>query len=94
MMAGGTLGYQHWWLPTLRSNIAYGYWQADVPSQVVGPVESTVANRQLQTAQVNLIWSPAAFVDTGIEYLWGQRKVLANIYGTEQLLIGSFRVKF
>jgi hypothetical protein len=26
MEAGGVVGYQHWWLPTLRSNIAYGYW--------------------------------------------------------------------
>jgi hypothetical protein len=41
-----------------------------------------------------LIWSPVAFIDTGIEYMWGQRKVVANIYGTEQALIGKFRVKF
>ncbi|HEY3909900.1 MAG TPA: DcaP family trimeric outer membrane transporter [Stellaceae bacterium] len=91
---GGTVGYQHWWLPNLRSNVAYGYAQYSVPSQLVGPVESTVANKQLQTAHVNLIWSPVAFIDTGLEYMWGQREVVANIRGTEQVLIGKFRVKF
>jgi hypothetical protein len=43
---------------------------------------------------INLIWSPVAFVDTGIEYTWGQRLVLANIRGSEQALVGVFRVKF
>jgi hypothetical protein len=94
MMAGGVVGYQHWWLPTLRSNIAYGYWQANVSSQLVGPVESTVANKQLQAVNANVIWSPVAFVDTGIEYQWGKRKVIANFSGQEQVLIGKFRVKF
>ena len=51
-------------------------------------------NKQLQTVHVNIIWSPVAFVDTGFEYIWGQRKVLANIYGTQQALIGKFQVKF
>jgi outer membrane DcaP-like protein len=94
MEVGGTLGYQHWWLPNLRSNIAYGYWQADVSAPLVGPVESTVANNRLQAANINVIWSPVAFVDTGLEYLWGQRRVLANITGQERVFIGEFRVKF
>jgi hypothetical protein len=51
-------------------------------------------NKQLQTVHVNVIWSPVAFLDTGVEYIWGQREVLANIYGTQQALIGKFRVKF
>jgi hypothetical protein len=51
-------------------------------------------NKQLQTAHVNVIWNPVSFIDTGVEYYWGQRKVLANIYGTQQALIGKFRVKF
>jgi hypothetical protein len=48
----------------------------------------------LQAANINVIWSPVAFVDTGLEYLWGQRRVLANITGQEQVFIGEFRVKF
>ena len=94
MEVGGVAGYQHWWLPTLRSNLAYGYWQADVSSQLVGPIESTVANKRLQSVNFNVIWSPVAFIDTGVEYLWGKRTVVANFSGQEQLLIGKFRVKF
>jgi hypothetical protein len=57
-------------------------------------VESTVANRQLQAVNFNVIWSPVAFVDTGVEYQWGKRKAVANFTGQEQVLIGKFRVKF
>jgi hypothetical protein len=91
---GGTVGYQHWWLPNLRSNVVFGYARHNYSSQLLGPVESTVANKELMTAHVNLIWSPVAFIDTGIEYFWGQRKVVANLSGTQQGLISKFRIKF
>jgi hypothetical protein len=91
---GMQFGYQHWWLPNLRSNAVYGFAYYAVPSNLVGPAESIVANKQLQTAHVNLIWSPVSFIDTGLEWYWGQRKVVANIYGTQQALVGKFRVKF
>jgi hypothetical protein len=94
MQAGGVVGYQHFWLPNLRSNLAYGYWMANVSSQLVGPVESTVANKRLQSVNFNVIWSPVAFIDTGVEYMWGKRTVVANFSGQEQVLIGKFRVKF
>ena len=55
---------------------------------MIGPIQATNANKQVITSHVNLIWSPVAFIDTGIEYMWGQRQVVANIYGTEQALIG------
>jgi Porin subfamily len=91
---GGTVGYQHFWLPNLRSTAAYGIALYDIPSQLIGPLESTVANKELQTVHVNLIWSPVAFIDAGVEYFWGQRQVVANIRGTDQTVIGKFRVKF
>ncbi|MGH7064161.1 MAG: DcaP family trimeric outer membrane transporter, partial [Stellaceae bacterium] len=92
--AGASAGYQHWWWPNLRSNVTFGLSREQIPSQLVGPLESVNANKQVMTAHVNLIWSPVAFVDTGIEYMWGQRLVVANIRGTEQALIGKFAVKF
>ncbi|HEV7997380.1 MAG TPA: DcaP family trimeric outer membrane transporter [Stellaceae bacterium] len=91
---GGDTGYQHWWLDNLRSTASFGYAHQEINSQLIGPIQSTVSNKQVMTAHVNLIWSPVAFVDTGIEYMWGQREVVANIRGTEQALIGMFRVKF
>jgi hypothetical protein len=91
---GGVVGYQHWWLPNLRSTVAYGIARYDVPSTLVGPVEMTVANKQLQSASVNLIWGPVAFIDIGAEYFWGQRVVVAGISGNEQVLLTEFRVKW
>ncbi len=64
------------------------------PTQLIGPTQAVVSNKQLQTAHVNLIWSPVAFIDAGVEYFWGQRQTVANIKGNQQTLIGKFRVKF
>jgi outer membrane DcaP-like protein/porin-like protein len=91
---GMQFGYQHWWLPNLRSNVNYGFAYYDVSTNLVGPSASMTVNKQLQTVHINVIWSPVAFIDTGVEYVWGQRKVLANIYGTQQALVGKFQVKF
>jgi hypothetical protein len=91
---GFNVGYQHWWLPNLRSNVSYGYAYYNVPSQIIGASQSVTQNQELQNIHVNLIWSPAAFVDTGIEYTWGQRYTVAKIYGNYEALIGKFRVKF
>jgi hypothetical protein len=62
---------------------------------LIGPTQGVVSNRILETAHINLIWSPVAFIDAGVEYFWGQRQTAsANIKGDEQTLIGKFRVKF
>jgi DcaP outer membrane protein len=94
MSFGANLGYQHWWLPNLRSNVSFGYAYYNVPSQLIGASQSVNQNQQLETAHVNLIWSPVAFIDTGVEYMWGQRYTVAKLYGTQQAVIGKFRVKF
>ncbi|MBV9374434.1 MAG: porin [Alphaproteobacteria bacterium] len=91
---GYQVGYQHWWVPNLRSNLVYGFSYYAYPSQLIGPTQSIVSNKQLQGAWINLIWSPVAFVDTGIEYTWQQRQTVANLKGQQQALIGKFRVKF
>lgn len=91
---GASGGYQHWWLPNMRSNITFGYTYYGYPSQLVGPLESTNLNKEMVTAHVNFIWSPVAFIDTGIEFMWGQRRTVADIKAKEEALIGKFRVKF
>jgi hypothetical protein len=92
---GYALGYQHFWLPNLRSTAVYGYAYTGYPTSLIGPTQGVVSNRVLQTAHVNLIWSPVAFIDAGVEYFWGQRQTASNnIKGDEQTLIGKFRVKF
>ncbi|HJU19892.1 MAG TPA: DcaP family trimeric outer membrane transporter, partial [Stellaceae bacterium] len=91
---GANAGYQHWWLPNVRSTVSFGIEHDDIPSQLIGPVESTAANKELITTHANLIWSPVSFVDIGLEYLWGHRVVVANLKGDENVLISKFRIRF
>jgi hypothetical protein len=91
---GYQLGYQHFWLTNLRSTVVYGYSYFGYPSQLIGPTQIIVSNKQVQTAHANLIWSPVAFIDAGIEYTWGQRQTVADLKGQQQALIGKVRVKF
>lgn len=92
---GYALGYQHFWVPNLRSTAVWGYAYTAYPTNLIGPTQGVVSNRVLETAHVNLIWSPVAFIDAGVEFFWGQRQTAsANIKGDEETLIGKFRVKF
>ena len=91
---GTSAGYQHWWLPNLRSNVSFGYLYYDIPTNIIGPTQSLAQNKRFITAHANIIWAPVAFIDVGLEYMWGQREVVANLKGQEQALISKFRVKF
>jgi DcaP outer membrane protein len=88
------IGYQHWWLPNLRSTFALGVAQQDVPSQLVGPFQTPSLNKQLFNTFVNLVWNPVAFVTTGFEYMYGHRTVVAGFSGHEHVGIYKFRVAF
>jgi hypothetical protein len=87
-------GYQHWWLPNLRSTVAAGYAQQDVNSQLIGPTQATSINKIEWNAFVNLVWNPVAFITTGVQYMYGKRVVVANLSGHENVLIYKFRVAF
>jgi hypothetical protein len=87
-------GYQHWWLPNLRSTIAAGIAEQDPNSQLIGPVEANSANKVLWNAFANLVWNPVAFITTGVEYMYGKRITVANAKGNESVLIAKWRVAF
>ncbi|MGA7260919.1 MAG: hypothetical protein WBX30_08520, partial [Stellaceae bacterium] len=92
---GYALGYQHFWLPNLRSTAVWGFAYTGYQTNLIGPTQGVVSNRILETAHFNLIWSPVAFIDAGVEFFWGQRQTAsASIKGDEETLIGKFRVKF
>jgi hypothetical protein len=55
---------------------------------------ATGINKEVYTAHANVIWSPVAFIDVGLEYLHAQRKTVANIAGVEDEIQGQFKVKF
>jgi hypothetical protein len=87
-------GYQHWWLPNLRSTIAAGIAHQDVSSQLIGPTQASTQTKEQWNAFVNLVWNPVAFITTGIEYMYGKRVVIANGRGQEQAFSAKFRVAF
>ena len=87
-------GYQHWWTPNLRSTIAAGYANQNVSSQLIGPSQAESVNKILWNTFVNLVWNPVAFITTGVEYMYGQRRVVANLSGHEHVLVYKFRVAF
>jgi hypothetical protein len=88
-------GYQHWWLPNLRSTIAVGMAHQDINSQLVGPSQaSTTVSKEQWNTFVNLVWNPVAFVTAGVQYMYGERIVIANGKGHEQALSAKFRVAF
>jgi hypothetical protein len=85
------LWYQHWWTENLRSTAAVsGIWNAVNTNLTAG----SNFNKQLSMTQGNLIWSPVAFVDVGVEYQWGHRVTGANFKGDAYALQGSMRVRF
>jgi len=87
-------GYQHWWLPNLRSTIAAGMAHQDVNSQLIGPMQASTATKEQWNTFVNLVWNPVAFITTGIEYMYGTRIVIANGKGHESVIAAKWRVAF
>src|SRR5437868_5021335 len=83
---GAKIGYQHWWTPTLRSTIDFSINHSDVPGSLTqaapgGSTGAAASNKELSLSHANLIWSPVAFVDIGVEGAWGHRVVVSNVKG-------------
>jgi hypothetical protein len=103
---GAEIGYQHWWLDNLRSNINGGFnAQYSIPIRLVQANGTTAGtaitagqaislNKELMSAHVNLIWNPVSFVDIGLEYAWGQRTTLSNQTATQNVLISKLAFRF
>jgi DcaP outer membrane protein len=90
--ANGWIWYQHWWTENLRSTLEVSGITTSINTGLVG--QNTTNNKQLATAHANLIWSPVAFVDLGVEYGWGHRVTVANFKGDAQEIEGTMRVRF
>jgi hypothetical protein len=88
----GWIWYQHWWTENLRSTLeASMIWNSINTNLIAG---CTSCNKQLSMTHANLIWSPVAFVDIGVEYAWGHRVTTQNFKGDVYVLQGSMRVRF
>ena len=72
-----TVAYRHFWSPTLRSTLALSDLGSSNPAGTAGSV-----NRNAQSAHLNLIWSPVARTNFGLEYIWARREVQSGDSGT------------
>jgi hypothetical protein len=90
----GWTGYTHHWIDNLRSNVSVGVRHVDYNSNLIGPAQDLVADKELVTAHANLIWAPVPFADIGIEYFWGHRQVVANAKGDINSIVTRFRMRF
>jgi hypothetical protein len=82
-------GIQHFWSERWRSNLVYGYVNADNPGFLSG---DTYDNTNYVAA--DLIWNPFKQVDIGIEYLWGRREDKDGASGTSNRILFTSKVKF
>lgn len=82
-------GIQHFWSEKWRSNLVYGYVDADNPEFVPGnTLDST------NYAAANLVWNPFKTVTLGFEYLWGRRENKNGAAGTSNRYLLSSRYNF
>jgi len=70
----GNAWYQHWWTDNVRTNLVYGigFWDySGIPHAVDSGAVGTSQLKKVQTAYVNLIWSPVKSVNIGLEFMYG-----------------------
>ena len=91
---GARVGYAHWWTDNLRSNLDFSMNHQDVPSLLIQATGVGAVNKELTLTHINLIWSPAAFLDLGIEGAWGHREVVSNVKGDAYTVQTSMKFRF
>jgi len=82
-------GIQHFWSDQFRSNLVYGYVDADNPEFLSG--ETFDSNNY---AAADFIWAPYENVALGIEYLWGRRENKDRASGTSNRYLLSSKFVF
>jgi len=85
--------YEHWWTDQLRSDVDFSMNHNDVPAFIQASGRAAT-NKELDLTHLNLIWSPVAFVDIGIEGAWGHRQVASNARGDAYTVQSSMKVRF
>ena len=62
------VGYEHRWIPALRSTATWGTVYVDNPD-----IQEGSALHRTDRATLNLLWSPVPRIDLVAEFLWGRR---------------------
>jgi len=87
--------FRHFWTPTLRSTIGYGYLKVDAPDSANA---DSHPDARLHQVVGNLIWSPVKNLDIGTELYWNDLKtntsgpVVAGNNDSNNWWGGAFRV--
>ena len=85
----GYLAYQHWWKENIRSTLNLSWVYIDNLS-----FQPPDAYKRTVRSAVNLIWSPAARIDIGGEFIWGKRENNNNENATAAQIQASVKYRF
>jgi len=66
---GWFAAYRHYWFDQLRSNLVLSTAGENNPAGAPAPT-----NKSTRSAHINLIWSPVANSDLGLEYIYADRE--------------------
>jgi hypothetical protein len=81
--------YRHFWSDTLRSSLVLSMAHESNPANAPGNT-----NRETRSAHVNLIWSPVANSDVGVEYIRADRQTQDGLRGHVNRLQASAKFTF
>lgn len=84
-----TVAYRHFWMPGLRSTLAISGLHSANAAGTAGGV-----NRSAQSLHANLIWSPVAQTNLGLEFIEARRAVQNGQSGTLHRLQASAQYLF
>jgi len=89
---GGHLGYRHWWNKQLRSTLAYSYAGTKNNLEYITDLEKV--NQNVNSSQINLLWTPVKNSLIGVEYAVAKRKVESGKVGDISLVTLMMRYDF
>jgi len=90
-VSAATLGWQHVWNPAWRTNLSYGHTRlGDGYANAAG----TAANKKLDSAFANAVWTVAPDTEIGGEVAYGRRELSNGKEGKYSRLQASFHYGF
>jgi hypothetical protein len=86
---GGYAAYRHFWTDGLRSNLVLSSASQNNPDGTPGST-----NKSTRSMHANLIWSPVANTDLGVEYIYANRETEDGLTGHLNRLQASAKYTF
>lgn len=90
----GYLAYRHVWNPQWRTNIAFAAYHANTGQIGLGTNFGSNVDRRIESASINLLYSPVKPLTLGAEYRYGRRDTVGNNSGDVERLQFSAKYTF